>query len=60
MYIIYQGIHDKKLTGMYCSIRPPGNTPCSLGPSRLSDSRVKMTDSVMRPSRALSVPCTCP
>lgn len=50
---------SKGRAGMYSSIRPPGNTPCSLGPSFLSDNKVKMTDSVMSPSKALS-PCTCP
>lgn len=44
------------LASMYCSILPPGNIPCSFGPSPRSDKRVKMTDSVMRASSAPS-PC---
>lgn len=50
---------SKGRAGMYSSIRPPGNTPCSLGPSFLSESKVKMTDSVISPSKALS-PCIWP
>lgn len=47
------------LAGIYSSIRPPGNIPCNLGPSRLSDNNVKITDSVINPSKALS-PCIWP
>lgn len=34
-------------TGMYCSILPPGKTPCNLGPKRLSLSNVNITLSVI-------------
>lgn len=47
------------LTGTYSSIRPPANTPCSLGPNFLSDSNAKITDSVMM-WWAPHSPCDCP
>jgi len=42
------------LTGMNSSTLPPGKTPYSLGPSFLSESRVNITDSVIKDSKAPS------
>lgn len=42
------------LTGMYCSIRPPGKMPCNLGPNLRSLSNVNTTVSVNTVSKACS------
>lgn len=54
---------DKKffvrLTGIYCSMRPPGNIPCNFGPNLRSLSNVNTTVSVKTVSSACS-PCVRP
>lgn len=47
------------LTGIYCSIRPPGKIPCNFGPSLRSLSNVNTTVSVRTVSSACS-PCVRP